>query len=77
MLPHDKYVMLKHIIKYRFMALFIMFFFAIIIPPLYFALNYDLLLPKAPIYRFVLAKLYHTQLRKTIPTLCPFRLYLR
>ena len=32
MLPHDKYVMLKHIIKYLFVALFIMFFSTIIIP---------------------------------------------
>ena len=52
MLPHDKYVMLKHIIKYLFIALFIMFFSTIIIPPLYFALNYDLL-AKASIYQFV------------------------
>ena len=53
MLPHDKYVMPKHIIKYLFVAFFIMFFSTIIITPLYFALNYDLL-PKAPIYRLVL-----------------------
>ncbi len=56
MLPHDKYVMPKHIIKYLFVAFFIMFFSTIIITPLYFALNYDLL-PKAPIYRLVLGEI--------------------
>ena len=73
MLPHDKYVMRKHIIKYLFVALFIMFFSTIIIPSIYFALNYDLL-PKAPIYRLVLEKIIPHPITKSNLHFAPFRL---